>query len=57
MRWEYKTIIIKYSTFANAEKQTEQLDEQLNREGILGWELVNHIIIASSYRAVFKRQK
>jgi len=57
MRWEYKTVIIKYSMFGGAEKQAGEIDEQFNREGSLGWELVNYLMIGSSYRAIFKRQK
>jgi hypothetical protein len=57
MRWEYKTVIIKYGMFSAAEKQAKEIDEQLNQEGMLGWELVTYVMIGSSYRAIFKRQK
>ena len=57
MRWEYKTVILKYGMFSSTEKQAKDIDEQLNQEGMLGWELVTYTVVGSSYRAIFKRQK
>ena len=57
MRWEYKTVVLKYGMFSSAEKQAAEIDGQLNQEGMLGWELVTYAMVGSSYRAIFKRQK
>lgn len=57
MRWEYKTIVLKLGTFSKAEEHTRQIEEQLNLQGSVGWELINLMLMGTNYRAFFKRQK
>jgi len=57
MRWEYKSIVIKISSFSKMDAQNKQIEDQLNQLGMLGWELVNYIMMGVQYRAIFKREK
>ena len=58
-RWEYHTVLLRrHSTDGWSAHEPEVLDEQLNRLGSEGWELVNVIPIPTTnigFLAVFKR--
>ncbi|PNS09718.1 DUF4177 domain-containing protein [Solilutibacter silvestris] len=54
-RWQYKVIEIEITLFSG--KLTERMQEELDRMGPQGWELVNTVQAnpSSSLRMVFKR--
>ena len=39
-KWQYKTVYLKTSLIATADKRCEQAQEMLNKLGAQGWELV-----------------
>lgn len=41
MRWEYKSTRLDFAGFLGSEVHTSTLDQELNRWGAEGWELVN----------------
>lgn len=58
MNWEYKLIILEMTINQDLELENLKKDNQeLNKLGLLGWELVNIIeIYESSIIAYFKRE-
>lgn len=59
--WEYKTIKVETKGFRGGILETEEFDEELNRMGRAGWELVSAFVTALGNGAsreavaVFKR--
>jgi len=55
-RWQYKVVEIEIKLFSG--KLTERLQEELDRMGPQGWELVNAVQSspADSVRMIFKRE-
>jgi hypothetical protein len=56
-RWEYLTVELKPSLWGTL--KAEALQEELNRQGRLGWELVNVIVPMQGMASVlvFKREQ
>lgn len=56
-RWEYLTVELKPSPWGTL--KAEALQEELNRQGRLGWELVNVIVPMQGMASVlvFKREQ
>lgn len=54
-KWTYKVLKLKVKTFANAENQAAHIEDQLNQVGMVGWELVNVVLVGTSLQAFFKR--
>lgn len=58
MRYEYKVITIKSRGMGlSTEKANSAFTEQLNQEGMMGWDLVNVMPYGASVRAFLKREK
>ncbi|GHA89708.1 hypothetical protein GCM10009069_11080 [Algimonas arctica] len=58
MRFEYKVITMKSRGMGlSTEKADTAFTEQLNQEGLLGWNLVNVMPYGASVRAFLKREK
>lgn len=59
--WEYKTIKVETKGFNGGILETEEFEEELNRMGLSGWELVSTLVTAMGSGtsreavAVFKR--
>lgn len=59
--WEYKTIKVNTKGFRGGILETKEFDEELNRLGLSGWELVSTFVTAMDHGtsreavAVFKR--
>lgn len=47
MKWEYLTISC----------SAHELEETLNKYGESEWELINTVVVISSYALIFKREK
>jgi hypothetical protein len=58
MRFEYKVITMKSRGMGlSTEKANASFTEQLNQEGLLGWNLVNVMPYGASVRAFLKHEK
>ncbi|MGJ8560704.1 MAG: DUF4177 domain-containing protein [Litorimonas sp.] len=58
MRFEYKVITMKSRGLGlSTEKANDGFTEQLNQEGMMGWNLVNVMPYGASVRAFLKREK
>lgn len=55
-RWNYQVVEFKLKTFGGLDPKA--LQEELNRQGSLGWELVNTVVPAAYYglTLIFKRE-
>ena len=55
-RWQYKVVEVEIKLFSG--KLTERVQEELDRLGVQGWELVNTVQTspADSFRMIFKRE-
>lgn len=56
-RWQYLVIDLKVKVFEGSAAQAQRLQDELNRHGQQGWELVSVLQVNSmmSNRATFKR--
>jgi len=54
-RWQYRTETLKTNAFSTAEKNAQRINDQLNKLGAQGWELVNVSHDSMRYRAFFKK--
>lgn len=56
-RWQYQVLDIRLKIFASGTQQAERLQEELNRLGQQGWELVSLVPMQGTlcYRASLKR--
>ncbi|HMB57385.1 MAG TPA: DUF4177 domain-containing protein [Arenimonas sp.] len=56
-RWQYQVVDIRLKIFGNGKQHAERLQEELNRQGLQGWELVSLLPLPGTlcYRASFKR--
>mgnify|MGYP000930961250 CR=1 FL=1 len=57
-RWSYLTVEIKHRSAVLGIWKTKEVQDELNRHGQLGWELINIIVPTSTSpaMAVFKRE-
>jgi len=53
--WEYKLVVIKTSSL-NGEKNRVAIEEELNKWGRLGWELVNMGASAMGYPMAYLKR-
>ncbi len=56
-RWQYQIVDIPPKMFENQAANAQRVQEELNRQGQLGWELVSLLMLTSlaPVRATFKR--
>jgi hypothetical protein len=56
-RWQYQVLDFPVKVFEGGAKNAQRIQDELNRQGQLGWELVSLIAITAMTpaRATFKR--
>lgn len=56
-RWEYKVVHIKGRSFWGGPPAADLVQEQLNRLGSEGWELVSSALVQVTLVAILKRSR
>ena len=56
-RWNYRVVTIKPGIFSKAEQKNENIEEELNRLGTEGWDLVNVIKEAGGYPQYYLKRR
>lgn len=56
-RWNYRVVTIKPGTFKKQDDKNVEIEDQLNRLGTEGWELINVIQNAGSYPTYYLKRK
>ncbi len=55
-KWKYKVVRVKQPAFATDQTRTEIIEEQLNRLGMDGWELVSATQMSYLLRLYLKKE-